>query len=86
MGMTLADFKIDGKIPFSKELLINCVSGVKMCLKQRLSNHTDIPMMSQVFFGFSPCTTRATSTSLTGVSAMDETGPCPKGCEPLKDG
>ena len=77
---------MDGKIPFSKEEFINFVSGAKMCLQQRLSNHMDIPILSQVVFDFSPCTTRATSASLTGTSAMDETRPCPDVCGVLKEG
>ncbi|KAG8320267.1 Fidgetin-like protein 1 [Homalodisca vitripennis] len=54
--------------------LFTLARGLKICLKQRLSSHTDIPLASLVFFEFSLCMTRATSSSHTGAKAMDATG------------
>ncbi|KAG8256651.1 hypothetical protein J6590_064172 [Homalodisca vitripennis] len=49
----------------------------------------DIPLMSPVFFGFSSCTTRTNSASLTGDRTMDETSPVNESSRvlfPLKHG
>ncbi|KAG8333541.1 hypothetical protein J6590_000690 [Homalodisca vitripennis] len=64
-----------GNTPISKDMLTSLVSGFKMCFRQRLSSHTDMPLMSHDFFVLNPRITPATSSSLAGESTMDDTGP-----------
>ncbi|KAG8304948.1 hypothetical protein J6590_081867 [Homalodisca vitripennis] len=54
--------------------LINLVNGTEKCLKQRLRNPTDIPLMLSDFFAFNSRTLRTNSASFPGDRTMDETG------------